>query len=209
MIAMPSLDYMHAETVKCLMALVRKLQEDGVAHEVRILTGTLVYYARNALAKEATEKGFTHVLWLDADMVFSPEVVDDLQFCGKDFVCGVFQSRRKPFHSCMFKSIQPPERWKEYPDQPFRLAGCGFGCVLMTTEVLKKVQGYFGTCFTPLPGFGEDLAFCKRATDLGIEIWCDPRVRIGHIAHIPIYPEDYGRAVSEIANWDEVKHIAD
>lgn len=207
MIAIPSLDYMHVETVKCLTALIRKLQQDGIEHDVRICAGTLVYFARNNLATAAVEDGFTHVLWLDADMVFTENVVDDLMFCGKDFVCGVFQSRRKPFHSCMFKSILPPVRWTEYPEEPFRLAGCGFGLVLMKTDVLKKVKAYFGTCFQPTPEAGEDLAFCKRATDIGIEIWCDPKVRVGHIAHIPIFPEDYGRAVTEISNRDEIPEL--
>lgn len=208
MIAIPSVDYMHVETVKCLMAMVKRLNEEGVEHEVKICAGTLVYFARNNLAREAIEGGFSHVLWLDADMVFSPDVVGDLAFCGKDIVCGVFQSRRKPFHSCMFKQIMPPERWKEYPDMLFRLAGCGFGCVLMKTEALARVKAFYGDCFTPTPECGEDLAFCKRATDLGMEIWCDPKVRVGHIAHIPIYPEDYGRAVSEISNGEEIKELA-
>jgi hypothetical protein len=36
---------------------------------------------------------------------------------------------------------------------------------------------------------GEDLAFCKRATDMGYEIWAEPSVKLGHIGHITIYPE--------------------
>jgi hypothetical protein len=28
---------------------------------------------------------------------------------------------------------------------------------------------------------GEDVNFCKRANEMGLEVWCDPTIRIGHI----------------------------
>ena len=27
---------------------------------------------------------------------------------------------------------------------------------------------------------GEDVSFCLDAIDAGFEIWCDPRIRVGH-----------------------------
>lgn len=188
MIAVPCTDYMHADFVNSLVNLTGRLQRDGISHYVAIVAGTLVYMARNSLACKAINDGYTHVLWLDSDMVFSENIVEDLSFCGKDFVCGAFQSRRPPYNSCVFKSLKPPERVKEYGLDAFRVAGCGMACVLINTQVLNKVQNHFGNCFTPNGEFGEDLAFCKRATDLGAEIWCEPTARVGHIAHVPIWP---------------------
>ncbi|MBR2855124.1 MAG: hypothetical protein IKE81_12445, partial [Clostridia bacterium] len=55
-----------------------------------------MYYARNRLANKAINENYTHVLWLDSDMVFDEQIVDDLAEVGKDMVCGAFVSRRPP-----------------------------------------------------------------------------------------------------------------
>ena len=68
--------------------------------------------------------------------------------------------------------------------------GCGFACVMTTTELLLAVMEKYGYCFTPTEYYGEDLAFCWRVKNMGREIWCEPTVRPGHIAHRPVYAED-------------------
>lgn len=190
LIAVPTTDYLHAGFVKSLMDLSFRLHRDGVAHEIALEAGTLVYLARNRLANKAINEGFDRVLWLDSDMVFQTDIVDALEFCGKPFVCGAFQSRRPPYSSCVFKDIRLKslERVKEYGLRPFKVDGCGFACVLMKTEVLEAVSRKHGKCFTPMEDYGEDLAFCIRAKEQGYEIWCDPTARVGHIAHVPIWP---------------------
>ena len=188
LIAVPSTGLMAADFVKSLIQLTEHLQREGIAHHVEITAGTLVYLARNSLACKAINENFTHLLFLDSDMVFHETIVEDLLFCGKDFVCGAFQSRRPPYGSCIFKSLKPVERVKEYGIEPFRVAGCGMACTIISTEVLKQVQTKYGACFQPTPEFGEDLAFCWRAAESGAELWCEPTARVGHIAQVPIWP---------------------
>lgn len=198
LIAIPCLDYVHTDFMDCLIKLVLKLKADRVNFEVKILTGTLVYAARNKLAYHAIANGFTHVLWLDADMIFSPDLLEDLQFSGKDFVTGLAHSRRKPYVPCVFKSLESFERFEEYPNDTFEVKGCGFACVLLTADVLNQVHATFGTWFTPEGDLGEDIAFCKRALHCGFKIYAEPAVRLGHIAHVAIYPEDYKKYMDEI-----------
>ena len=188
LIAVPSTGLMAADFVKSLVKLTEHLQREGIAHHVEIMAGTLVYLARNSLACTAINENFTHLLFIDSDMVFHENIVEDLLFCGKDFVCGAFQSRRPPYSSCVFTSLKPVERVKEYGMEPFQVAGCGMACTIISTEVLKQVQCKYGACFQPTPDFGEDLAFCWRAKQVGAEIWCEPTARVGHIAQVPIWP---------------------
>lgn len=188
LIAVPSTGLMAADFVKSLVKLTEHLQREGIAHHVEIMAGTLVYLARNSLACKAINENFTHLLFIDSDMVFHENIVEDLLFCGKDFVCGAFQSRRPPYSSCVFTSLKPVERVKEYGMEPFQVAGCGMACTIISTEVLKQVQCKYGACFQPTPDFGEDLAFCWRAKQVGAEIWCEPTARVGHIAQVPIWP---------------------
>lgn len=199
LIAIPALDYMHTSFVDSLVKLTARLRDDGVPHDVRICPGTLVYVARDKLAREAVRDGYTHVLWLDSDMVFTPELLDDLMFCGKSFVTGIAHSRRAPFCSCVFKNLTRLERYDyPYPRAAFQIEGCGFACVLIETAILSRVFNEYNTCFLPLPEFGEDLAFCKRWKDMGGEIWAEPSVQLGHVGHIVIYPSDAERLRGEI-----------
>lgn len=200
LIAIPTLDYINVQFMERLLKLVQNLNSRGVDYEVKFKSGTLVYLAREELTSYAIGEGFTHTLWLDSDMIFEEEVVDDLYDTGKDFVCGIFHARRPGHQSCIFKSLVPPERytWDEYPTDTFKIKGCGMACTLVKTDVMKAVREHFGTCFTPAFALGEDLAFCRRADEMGYDIWCEPTVRVGHIGHITIYPEDEGRFLNNL-----------
>lgn len=198
MIAVPSTDFMHVEFVRSLTGLLMHLRDEGVDFKLEIESGTLVYLARDRLACRAINNGFTHVLWLDSDMVFGPDLLEDLRFCGAPFVTGIAVSRRKPFSSCLFKdlSLDHLERFGDVdtlPREPFEVAGCGLACALTEMEMLKAVQLRCKTCFTPENGYGEDTAFCVRARELGFHIFADPGVRVGHIGHITVYPDDAAR----------------
>lgn len=190
LIAVPALDYIPTEFVKCLTALVQRLDHDRVNVDVKFITGTLVYAARDKLAIHAIQNQYSHVLWLDADMIFDDELLYDLQFSHKDFVSGIARSRRPPYCSCLFSDLSAIQRVEEYPADTFRVAGCGFACVLIKTDILKAVREHYNTCFLPTADMGEDLAFCQRAASLGFAIWAEPAVKVGHIGHITIYPDD-------------------
>lgn len=206
LIGVPTLDYMNVEFVRSLTALLMRLKDDGVDFDLDIESGTLVYIARERIANKAINEEYSHVLWLDADMVFGPDLLDDLMFSGKAFVSGVYHARRKGYASCIFKGIDvgEVERFKEYPKETFEIAGCGFGCVLIETEIIRAVKRAYGTCFTPIKNYGEDLAFCKRCRDIGYSLWCEPSVVCGHIGHITIYPEDHEQWKKTISNINEV-----
>ena len=206
LIAIPTNDYIHYEFMNCLIRLVEKLKDDGIDFDVAIQGGTLVYVARDKLAFKAIDEGYTHVLWFDADMIFNEDILDDLLFAGKSFVSAIYHGRRAPHLSCIFDQIYPDiVMYEEYPSDTFKIAGCGFGCVLIETSIIESVCINKNECFVPLPGYGEDIAFCKRATDLGHKIWCEPSVVCGHIGHITIYPEDYEVWKTTVSNYDEVK----
>lgn len=202
LIAIPTMDTVPVPFLQSMIGLTKRLDQDGVCYEVAIESGTLIYMARDRLASKAVNGGYTHVLWLDSDMVFSDAIVEDLQFCGKAIVSGIAHGRRSPFMSCLFKSLDLSalERWelKDYPTSTFEIAGCGMACVLMETKILKEVFLKFNTCFMPLLSYGEDLSFCKRAVSLGYHIYAEPTVRLGHVGHLTIWPEDAERYKSEI-----------
>ena len=193
LIAVPTTDYVHADFVKSLAKLQAYLGRMRIPYDVEIQSGTLVYIARNRLANKAINEEYTHVLWLDSDMTFTEHVVEDLMDCGKEMVCGAFVSRRPPYGPCIYSSIKKNEieKVKDFGMKPFRVDGCGFACVLTAVDLLQAVTQKFGTTFQPTEYYGEDLAFCWRVGQIGREIWCEPTVRPGHIAHVPVYAGEH------------------
>lgn len=206
LIAIPCYESIRPETAESIFSLERQLQEDGVAYDIKMISGTLVHCARDALARHAVNNNYDQVLWIDADMVFGKNIYSDLAMGGHDMTCGVFISRHSPYVSCLFSGLNPVERITEIPAEAFRVKACGFGMVLMKTEVLKAVMNnHGGRCFLPNKKLGEDCAFCQRVEGCGYEIWCEPSARVGHVGSLVIWPEDGERLRGEIHGLDGKK----
>ena len=197
LIAVPAMDMLSTDFCRSCVGL-------QLSGEVQwtFSQGSLVYDGRNLLAEAAISGGFDRVLWLASDMVFDPYLflrLSEHLDLGKEMVSGLYVSRKAPIHPVIYKSIRRDplengflpvaEAYSDYPrDSLFPVAGCGFGAVMMTTELLRRLQAAYGLPFTPLPGFGEDLSFCLRVQELGAEMWCDSSIKLGH-AGMAIYTE--------------------
>ena len=177
LIAIPCMDEMDSGFVQCLVDL-RKVGDV----DTTILSGSLVYEARERLAALAVDGEYDQVLWLDSDMMFPETLLLDLTAQDKDFISGVCAARRSPYMPCVYRNDGDGLKFfTEYKDRIFEIDGCGFGVVLMKTKLLKDSFDKFKTCFQPIPGFGEDLSFCLRAKELGYSLFADPNIEIGHI----------------------------
>ncbi len=190
LIAVPALDTMPVQTAYSMLSLKRDCPS-----RFSFLVRASCAEARNLLAREAVESGADRVLWIDSDMVFDEDLMirlgEDLD-AGWDMVCGLYFKRELPVTPVIYSDINVEECktrvYMNYPkDAMFAINGCGFGAVMMTTELLKRVGDY---PFTPLPKLSEDLSFCARATDAGARIACDSRIKVGHVGQIT-----YGEAM--------------
>ena len=187
LVAIPCGDTVPADTLQSVICL---RVESPV--QFTLVRGSLVYDARNRLAEIAMTGDFDRILYLDSDMVFEPDLLQQLQRSGRDFVTGIACGRRPPFVPCVFKSLEQHKirlfEWEEMPEDTFEVAGCGFACVLMTADVIKRVFYRFGTAFDPIRSYGEDLSFCIRAAEAGIRMYAEPRAELGHMGHIALWP---------------------
>ena len=196
LIAVPCMDTIPTRFAHSLVML-RKVGECAVTFEI----GSLIYTSRNSIARRAIEMGADYVLWLDSDMVFEPDLLERLMAHMDEpdvnMVTGLYFRRVQPFSPVLFDRLDFHEgatAWTEFekiPDKMFTVGGCGFGCVLMRTDVLFDVLAKFQNCFAPLGNTGEDLAFCWRARQCGYQIYCDPTITCGHVGTTVITKEFY------------------
>ena len=139
---------------------------------------------------------------------------------GLRYVSGMYFTRKNPIHPVIYKETgyrqeeggSVPyctpvdyfqyenainEKWdytvaaEHDPDRIFEVAATGMGCCMMETSVIQEVFDRFGLPFTPMPGFGEDLSFCRRCEELDIKMYCDSSIQCGHIAQKIVGIEEY------------------
>lgn len=186
LIAVPCMDQVPAQFAQCL-ATLGKVDKTIVAFQI----GSLVYTSRNDLVQIAIKQGCDYIFWLDSDMMFPPDVLvrmfEDLKH--GDIVSGLYFRRVAPFTPVIYDKLDIDDTGchytepKDIPDGIFEVAGCGFGCVLLPTDIMLDVLEKYGSPFTPINGIGEDLSFCWRARQLGFKIVCDPDIPLGHVGH--------------------------
>lgn len=189
-VCVPCMDQVPVEFCQSLVTL-RRVGECQVSFN----KGSLIYDARNQLVNTALKAEADWLLWLDSDMVFNPGLLEDMFKTARendaDFVTGVYFRRVEPYTPTLFATLEmEPPSWTpvdEIPTHPFPVAGCGFGAVLLSMQVVWDVCSKFGrNPFNPLEGMGEDLAFCWRARQCGYEIIADPNLVLGHMGHTMI-----------------------
>ena len=216
LIAIPAYESMPVGFVKSLIDL--QIPEGTT---ISIIPNTLIYEARNLIAQKAVENEFDRVLWLDADMIIPRDamirLLSDVNIYG-DMVTGLYFQRRAPTSPVISSDVPwtadadgsvhtSATAFNDYPrNKVFPIKGAGFGCCMTTGRLLKAMVETYGSPFTPLMGLGEDFAFCWRASKLGFELYCDSRIKCGHIGQI-IFDESIFRAQLEPYERRENTHF--
>lgn len=189
------------------MRLQRELQASGLEHDWNIGTNeSLVTRARNEMTGWFLNTGFTHQMWLDADIEFEPEDVAKLWNLQADIAVAAY---------CMKRPDKPLSAWKDgklvrledCPSEPFEVdfAGTGFmmirrGVIEQLAEDAETYQGPDGRVpalyMTPVHNDGfesEDYHFCRKAREAGFTILMDPSIRLGHIGQFRYGHSDAGK----------------
>jgi hypothetical protein len=164
---------------------------DEVSWTMRTAVGTQVFLNREVLAETALSMDTTHLLFLDDDMVFEPGLLDCLLSRQRPIVCVNYPQKAYPLK---FVAMGLDGEWVATTKESTGLqsvARCGFGVMLIETEVfLKFSQPWFAPDFRQV-GVNparfiydmEDDKFCDRAREAGYEINLDHDASklVGHV----------------------------
>ncbi|MDO8461278.1 MAG: glycosyltransferase [Deltaproteobacteria bacterium] len=166
--------------------------EKPVFSEWMVFQGGLADRARNALVEQmlAHPMGATHLFFLDADVLPTPDTLTRLLQVDQAIVSGVYRRRVPPHEPMAFTE----DRKGKY--QPILMKGkgglkkvdvVGGGCLLIRREVFEKVKPPWFTCEWRKKGhITEDFSFCERARRAGFSIWVDTTLRPLHIEPVGI-----------------------
>jgi hypothetical protein len=171
---------------------------DGI---ISIWSGPKVDEARNDIFRLWLDTKQTDFMFMvDTDMSFPNDTLDRLLEHDKDIVGGLCFTT-DPFLSKVTPTIAvlcPTEDGKnsleplwDYPlDSLVPCDATGAACMLVKRSAAERIREAKGRDH-PMPWFahgmhgstriGEDIAFCLTARALGIEVWVDTSLAIGHV----------------------------
>ncbi|HEY7154088.1 MAG TPA: hypothetical protein VH575_09050, partial [Gemmataceae bacterium] len=177
--------------------------------------------ARNQMANDALAQGFDELLWIDADIVFDPDDVEELRQHDLPLVCGLYPKKSCRQFACAFL---PQTRQLLFGTRGgvIEILYCGFGFVLTRRELYETMQQQlelplcnqrFGAplvpYFTPLVAgegeqawlLGEDYSFCERAHRCGFRVLADTTIRLWRVGSYHFGWEDAGRDVERYTDY--------
>jgi len=181
--------------------------------------------ARNRLAAAFLASDCTHLLFLDTDLVFSPDHIARLISHGEPLVAGLYPKKQAEL-GWVCNVLDAEEGGPGAPDARglHAVKYAGTGCLLIAREVFGEMRAaYPELAYQPDDGDGtgeywdffsvgvwecprtgrrrylsEDWWFCQRARDLGFEVLMDTSVVLKHCGEA-VYPlqriEDLGSRI--------------
>lgn len=161
---------------------------------------------RNQACAAALEGGFSHLLFIDADIEFKPEDVLKLLVAGHDLCGGTYRRKNDDdnYNHAFFP--HPDFIVPVCPRTGFmEVMRLGTGFMLISVEVLRRMRDampeiayveqrpdkswrqmwqFFAFEIRQVEDtrqlFSEDYNFCERWRALGGKLWLDPTINIGH-----------------------------
>lgn len=187
-VGIPAYGDFKAQTVASLVPAISAAPVPVFFDMVRM---TYLPQARQMLADRAVAAGASHLLMVDTDMVFPANVVELLARHDKDIVAA--NAHEKTFgpngeRIGMTKFGEYPNYEPRVVDtsKPFECSAVGTAVILIDLRSLERVpRPWFDTSVaadgsvTKL--LGEDIYFCAKAREHGLEVWCDPTFDVHHV----------------------------
>lgn len=193
-----------APYLKSLLAFTQELNISGISWAFTNEYSSLVADAREATLNGGPQNSITEqrplqgqvtydkILWIDSDIAWSPEDAMKLYNSDKDIITGAYlmAGGEVVVYREIFGKPLSYEEVLQMKD-PEKVYAAGFGFICMKSGVFENLsrpwfQPVMGTRKDEegkefnFPIVGEDLSFCVRANDAGMEIWFDPTVRVIH-----------------------------
>ena len=173
------------------MSLIGLTKHTKINHEIVGRKTTNIAGNRQFLAKKAIDDGFSHILYLDDDMVFPKETLDILIEHDKDIIGVNATTRSYPTIQFTSWTMEGKRVFTNAKSKGLtKVKKTGFGVILIKTDVFKNLEmPYFVYDYDKEKEVyvGEDFYFCDRAREKDYQIYIDQGLSksIMHIGKVP------------------------
>jgi len=195
--------YLHPQAVDgafhdSLVSLLLGPDRGRVAGVIGIESGPIIEKGRNQLALAFRQTGAKWLLALDADMVFTPDLITQLMkhASGKRIVGGLCfgWTGLEAWPTMYDENFEVMHDWT--PGELVTVGGTGAACLLIPRTVFQQIEGPWYK--TATGEVGEDLYFCRLVRQHGFEVCVDTSVPVGHSKRTVITARHYHPEVREV-----------
>jgi len=169
-------DYIRTQTTGMLIALFKARPDMRLI----IKQSPYVHDNREQIAVDFLETDCTHLFFIDSDMLFKPDVLDKLLASDKDVIGGQY-NRRIGKEGVPVVNTRYNLPGMSYPNHIFKNYAVATGCMLIQRVVFEKIPRPWFSLGTEENWLGEDVSFCRKCKENGIEIWMDASLPVGHV----------------------------
>lgn len=148
--------------------------------------GSMIWINRQNIADKALEIDATHLLFIDTDMTFPPNLLEKLLSWKKDIVACNCTTKLPPFTPTARLDFNTPLYVDEEPGGLRKVFQVGTGVMLIHTSVFKRMKKpWFPIIWKEEAQKyqGEDWSFIEQAKALGIPIYVDQDISCG-VGHL-------------------------
>lgn len=187
LIAIPTAKNIEAETYK---SIYDQIIPPDFETQFQYFFGYNIDQVRNLIADWAV-KGFDYLWAVDSDMAFAPDTLSRLLAHNKDVVSAVYRQRKSQQIIEIYEATDNGgctnmPYWKIAGKGLVEVEGCGFGCVLIKSSVLKEIgypQFKYHSALDHRYTISEDIDFCRKAKAKKFKIWADSSLLCRHIGN--------------------------
>jgi len=200
--ATPTIDgKVGAHYLKNMLYTQKLLNKNGIHSDVSLVQRDVyVQRARNELAADFLESGYTHLFFIDADMGWEPKKIIKMLARDKDVLFGAYIHKSKNgkyvhqvekngsekliTHDGLVKCVSGPTGLMCIKRNVFETMISEHPEMMYFDATGKKQYDFFSCSVKNINGtplwFGEDIDFCQKWRDMDGEIWCEPDITVNH-----------------------------
>jgi hypothetical protein len=151
---------------------------------------------RNLMIKQAIEYECSHILFLDDDLAFKPDLLMNLLQHDVEIVTGLYLMRNFPHQPIIFEFVDDNgaciHHFLSHNEKGLvPIVACGLGACLVKTDVFNHLEyPWIRLGELDKDHWTDDLGFFKRVREAGFSIHCDLDTVVGHMATVTIWPEN-------------------
>lgn len=201
---------LHVGTMRSLLASVLALADRGIKVTLDDECGNgLIADARGLMVARFLASDATDMLFIDHDVVWSPETLLKLLDAPVDFRAGIYPSRSDPISYAVRWCAEKPYLINDPETKMLEVAGVPGGFMMLSRTVAERMTAHYTDLnfycghapnkticglFEPYwlrdvehagvtcnVKLGEDFSFCQRWRDIGGKVWIDPDLTFGHV----------------------------
>jgi hypothetical protein len=145
--------------------------------------------ARDRLVHKFLQTTGEHLWFVDTDIIFKTGAIGKLLSHDKPVVSANYSLVHEIPATFDWETRECAYHWTDgggmrhhdhgqHGTAPGKVDACGAGCLLIKRDVLEDMgEPWFGEEY---PGFGEDITFCRRLTELNIPLYYDFDLKVLH-----------------------------